>query len=50
MLLVNVAMVKFSEQDLILLKEQAGRLLIRAIEQNIEYILDLNNLRNFLIN
>lgn len=45
MLLVNVAMVKFSEQDLILLKEQAGRLLIRAIEQNIEYILDHNRMQ-----
>lgn len=43
MMLVNVAMVKFSERDLIRSKEQTGRLLIHAMEQNIGHILEDSN-------
>lgn len=39
MLLINVVMVKFSERDLIQERLRSGRLLIRALEQNVGYLL-----------
>jgi len=38
MLLINVAMVKFAEGDLIQAKVRTGRLLIHAMEQNVGYL------------
>jgi len=39
MLLVNVVMMKFSERNLIQAKEDTGRLLIRALEQDVGHLL-----------
>jgi two-component system NtrC family sensor kinase len=39
MLLINVVMVRLAERDLIRAKLDAGRLLVRAIEQNLGYFL-----------
>jgi len=39
MLLVNVAMVKFAERDLIQAKVRTGRLLIHAMEQSVNHLL-----------
>lgn len=44
MLLVNVAMLNFSERDLVQAKVKTGHLIIRAIEQDIKYVLDNGDL------